>query len=164
PELQTLLGVASAVDPAAPEFIFPTDPRHPTWLETPFLAVDPPTWWPDFGDVLTPAPGGRVIGEFELSGEPAMLETHNGAVLVNGLDWDDAGAAAVLMGRDQSYYLTGCLPDFDDNGSLDFFDFLAFQNAFAMGDRRADLNKDGFLSLFDFLVFQNAFELGCRPQ
>jgi hypothetical protein len=54
-----------------------------------------------------------------------------------------------------------CQADFDGNGVLDIFDFLAFQNAFAAGDRRADLDGDGSLTIFDFLMFQNLFAAGC---
>ncbi|MEO1007394.1 MAG: GC-type dockerin domain-anchored protein [Planctomycetota bacterium] len=54
-----------------------------------------------------------------------------------------------------------CLADFDGDGELSIFDFLAFQNAFDAGDLAADLDGDGSLSLFDFLEFQNLFDAGC---
>ncbi|OAB61559.1 hypothetical protein AY599_23855 [Leptolyngbya valderiana BDU 20041] len=56
---------------------------------------------------------------------------------------------------------TGCRADFDGNGELDIFDFLAFQNAFASGDLAADFDGDGELNIFDFLAFQNEFAAGC---
>lgn len=46
-------------------------------------------------------------------------------------------------------------------GSLDVFDFLAYQNQFALEDPRADLDGDGAFTLFDFLAFQGLFALGC---
>ncbi|MFI4882298.1 MAG: GC-type dockerin domain-anchored protein [Phycisphaerales bacterium JB064] len=55
-----------------------------------------------------------------------------------------------------------CEADFDGDGALTIFDFLAFQNAFDRGLRSADFNGDGQLNLFDFLAFQNAFDRGCR--
>ncbi|UYV13335.1 MAG: hypothetical protein NCW75_03395 [Phycisphaera sp.] len=55
-----------------------------------------------------------------------------------------------------------CFADFDKSGSLDIFDFLGFQNAFAAGDLRADCDLDGRLTIFDFLCFQNAFAEGQR--
>ncbi len=55
-----------------------------------------------------------------------------------------------------------CVADFDGDGELTFFDFLAFQNAFAAGDPRADLTGDGALDFFDFLEFQNLFAAGCN--
>ena len=54
-----------------------------------------------------------------------------------------------------------CYADFDGDGSLNIFDFLAFQNAFDSGDAAADCDEDGSLTLFDFLCFQNAFDAGC---
>ncbi len=54
-----------------------------------------------------------------------------------------------------------CAVDLDGDGELTVFDFLAFQNFFATGDRRADFDGDGALTLFDFLAFQNAFDAGC---
>ncbi|MEQ8317645.1 MAG: GC-type dockerin domain-anchored protein [Phycisphaerales bacterium] len=56
---------------------------------------------------------------------------------------------------------TSCYADFDGDGVLNIFDFLAFQNAFATGDATADCDGDGALTLFDFLCFQNAFAGGC---
>ncbi|MFI4882663.1 MAG: GC-type dockerin domain-anchored protein [Phycisphaerales bacterium JB064] len=54
-----------------------------------------------------------------------------------------------------------CPADFDGDGELTIFDFLAFQNAFDAGDPAADFDGDGELTLFDFLAFQNAFDAGC---
>ena len=54
-----------------------------------------------------------------------------------------------------------CYADFDGDGELTIFDFLAYQNAFDSGDRAADCDGDGVLTLFDFLCFQNAFDAGC---
>ncbi|MFG0286242.1 MAG: GC-type dockerin domain-anchored protein, partial [Phycisphaerales bacterium JB039] len=54
-----------------------------------------------------------------------------------------------------------CYPDCDGSGTLDFFDFLCFQNAFALGDPYADCDGTGALDFFDFLCFQNEFAAGC---
>ncbi|MFI4883458.1 MAG: GC-type dockerin domain-anchored protein [Phycisphaerales bacterium JB064] len=54
-----------------------------------------------------------------------------------------------------------CEADFDGDGELSLFDFLAYQNAFDTGDASADFDGDGELTLFDFLAFQNAFAAGC---
>ena len=56
---------------------------------------------------------------------------------------------------------TACRADFDGDGELSIFDFLAFQNAFSAGDLAADFDGDGTLSIFDFLEFQNEFAAGC---
>jgi hypothetical protein len=49
------------------------------------------------------------------------------------------------------------LADMNGDGVLDFFDFLTFQDLFALGDPLADLNGDGVLDFFDFLTFQSFF-------
>ncbi|MEO1008779.1 MAG: GC-type dockerin domain-anchored protein [Planctomycetota bacterium] len=54
-----------------------------------------------------------------------------------------------------------CRADFDGDGELTIFDFLAFQNAFDSGDLAADFDGDGDLTIFDFLEFQNEFDAGC---
>jgi hypothetical protein len=54
-----------------------------------------------------------------------------------------------------------CRADIDDNGVLDFFDFLAFQDLFAAGDPAADFDCNGELDFFDFLAFQDTFAAGC---
>ncbi len=56
---------------------------------------------------------------------------------------------------------SGCYADCDGSGTLDFFDFLCFQNAFAAGEPYADCDGSGARDFFDFLCFQNAFAAGC---
>jgi hypothetical protein len=53
------------------------------------------------------------------------------------------------------------LADCDGSGSLDFFDFLCFQDLFAAGDPEADCDGSGSLDFFDFLCFQDLFAAGC---
>lgn len=55
----------------------------------------------------------------------------------------------------------GCYPDFDGDGDLTLFDFLAYVNAFNAGADAADCDDDGGLTLFDFLCYVNAFNTGC---
>ena len=57
--------------------------------------------------------------------------------------------------------MAACPADFDGDGELTIFDFLAFQNAFDAMDPLADFDGDGELTIFDFLAFQNAFDAGC---
>jgi hypothetical protein len=54
-----------------------------------------------------------------------------------------------------------CYADFNGDGLLDLFDFLAFVNAFNVTDPKADCDANGGLDLFDFLCFVNAFNAGC---
>ena len=57
--------------------------------------------------------------------------------------------------------IVACRADFNEDGILDVFDFLAFFNAFDAGDPLADFNFDGELTIHDFVAFQNRFDLGC---
>lgn len=67
------------------------------------------------------------------------------------------------VGEDfRAYRSFVCLVDFDGDGELTVFDFLAFQNLFDAGDLSADLDGDGALTIFDFIRFQNLFDLGCE--
>ncbi|MFG0285802.1 MAG: hypothetical protein ACF8R7_15410 [Phycisphaerales bacterium JB039] len=66
-----------------------------------------------------------------------------------------------IVGEEGHSCTGGCYADCDGSGSLDFFDFLCFQNAFAAGDDYADCDDSGSLDFFDFLCFQNEFAAGC---
>ena len=54
-----------------------------------------------------------------------------------------------------------CTPDCDKSGSLDFFDFLCFQNQFSQSVPAADCDCNQVFDFFDFLCFQNLFNAGC---
>ncbi|MEQ9094736.1 MAG: VCBS repeat-containing protein [Phycisphaerales bacterium] len=70
--------------------------------------------------------------------------------------------ADALPGRHYLVYgRSPCPADFDGDGELTIFDFLALQNAFDAMDPVADFDGDGELTIFDFLAFQNAFDAGC---
>ncbi|OAB61299.1 hypothetical protein AY599_23350 [Leptolyngbya valderiana BDU 20041] len=60
--------------------------------------------------------------------------------------------------RHQDLAVYGLRADLNDDGVLDIFDFLAFQNLFDAGDLRADFDLSETLDIFDFLAFQNAFD------
>lgn len=47
--------------------------------------------------------------------------------------------------------------DLNGDGVKDIFDFLEFQDLFAVGDPLADFSGDCTLDIFDFLAFQDAF-------
>jgi hypothetical protein len=58
-----------------------------------------------------------------------------------------------------------CLPDFNGDGFVDFFDYDAFVGCFQGSEcppgRTADFNSDGFADFFDYDDFVAAFETGC---
>ncbi|MFG0283285.1 MAG: GC-type dockerin domain-anchored protein [Phycisphaerales bacterium JB039] len=128
-------------------------------------------WDPDLGDVT-----GRIIDMQDPKYAPDRYRTW----IPGGLDaWvegdqlvfvahnqgDPRDFAIVLLGDGTGgcpeLCPTDCYADCDESGSLDFFDFLCFQNAFAGGDPYADCDGSGSLDFFDFLCFQNEFAAGC---
>jgi hypothetical protein len=54
-----------------------------------------------------------------------------------------------------------CRADFNNNGSVDFFDYLDFVQAFANESPTADFNQNGTVDFFDYLDFVQAFAAGC---
>jgi hypothetical protein len=93
--------------------------------------------------------GSDTITQYSKDG--AVLQTLN----ISGLASNNWGAEFAMRGGDE------CYPDFDGNGDLDLFDFLAYVNTFNAGDNGADCDNNGALDLFDFLCFVNAFNAGC---
>ncbi len=73
-------------------------------------------------------------------------------------------AFAGLMGAgrvDALRAVSLCIADFDQDGSLDFFDYDAFVGAFELGTEAADFNHDGSVDFFDYDHFVGTFESGC---
>ncbi len=54
-----------------------------------------------------------------------------------------------------------CFADFNNDSSVDFFDYLDFVDAFSAGDLSADFNADTVIDFFDYLDFVDAFSAGC---
>lgn len=76
----------------------------------------------------------------------------------------DVGVTELTLGLDMDLRANGtsvCRADFNDDQVLDIFDFLEFQNAFAMQDPRADFDGNTEFDIFDFLAFQTAYAVGC---
>ena len=56
---------------------------------------------------------------------------------------------------------TSCLGDFNNDGTVNTLDVLAFLNAWAAGDQAGDFNEDGNVNTLDVLAFLNAWTTGC---
>jgi hypothetical protein len=54
-----------------------------------------------------------------------------------------------------------CAGDYNQDGVVDFFDYLDFVAAFDAEDAAADFNNDGVVDFFDYLDFVAALEEGC---
>lgn len=120
-------------------------------------------------------------GSIEIGGLSAMamgtesglvrLTVTSGVLIVDlddvRLEWGEGVDAETYTPSDVQPEITAmyvgspCFADFDRSGTLDVFDFLAFQNAFAVGDYRADCDGCGTLNIFDFLCFLTRFDDGC---
>ncbi|MDX2147784.1 MAG: hypothetical protein SFZ23_09710 [Planctomycetota bacterium] len=57
----------------------------------------------------------------------------------------------------QYILVRNCPGDFNNDGQVDFFDYLDFSNAFSVEDPSADFNNDGQVDFFDFLDYAAAF-------
>ena len=54
-----------------------------------------------------------------------------------------------------------CPADFNEDGSVDFFDYLDFVDAFSSNLPSADFNHESSIDFFDYLDFVDAFSIGC---
>ena len=97
-----------------------------------------------------------VLGTGEISGNRSNHISFDGRWQVDPLT-----GVGEVTGTFTFEDTTSCYGDFNGDGALNIFDFLAYQNAFASGDVTADCDGDGALTIFDFLCFQNAFAGGC---
>jgi hypothetical protein len=96
----------------------------------------------DDGKALCPGPGGVFIT----------------GVTQGSLGGPSAGDWDAFLAR---YGADACYADCDASGTLDFFDFVCFQNLFVTGDLRADCDGSVALDILDFLCFQIEFGAGC---
>jgi uncharacterized protein YjiK len=71
----------------------------------------------------------------------------------------DGGGAQSLLWFHQ--WPCTCPADVNADGSLDFFDYLDFVDAFTSLGARADFNGDGAVDFFDYLDFVDRFTSGC---
>lgn len=55
----------------------------------------------------------------------------------------------------------GCRADFDDNGTVNIADLMAFQSAAGVGAPSADVDLDGSVTTRDLAMFQSIFTAGC---
>ncbi|MBU6414423.1 MAG: hypothetical protein KGS45_13245 [Planctomycetes bacterium] len=93
------------------------------------------------------------------SNGPLVLEgtigQHDAGVEMQGAGFSLVGGYWPLDGADL------CLADINQDGTLDFFDYLDFVAAFSEQLPPADFNYDGNIDFFDYLDFVAAFSNGC---
>ncbi len=56
---------------------------------------------------------------------------------------------------------SSCTADFNNDGTVNTLDVLAFLNAWSAGDQAGDFNNDGNVNTLDVLAFLNAWTTGC---
>jgi len=103
----------------------------------------------------------------ETTGEAIGIHTHGGCTLGGGANYgtgsNHAGLQNALANPRGVCAVACCIADFNQDGQLNPFDFLAFQTAFSNEDPAADLAPPfGEFDVFDFLAFQSAFGSGCE--
>jgi len=77
---------------------------------------------------------------------------------------DNLGLTLNAMAGTNAQYINAfnsCAADFNDDGVVDFFDYLDFVAAFSSNDWDADFNVDGVVDFFDYLDFVADFSSGC---
>jgi hypothetical protein len=98
-----------------------------------------------------------------------------GIIDITSLVWDRGAGGAERISEitleagelTDSFAITGisfdapCPADFNNDGSLDFFDYDDFVGAFEAAISTADFNNDGTIDFFDYNDFVGAFEAGC---
>ncbi len=84
-----------------------------------------------------------------------------GLIVRNALD----GLTPAVIPASAWFYSTAteepCVADFNDDGTLDFFDVQNFLAAFAAHTATADINDDGTFDFFDVQNFLALFAAGC---
>jgi hypothetical protein len=72
-----------------------------------------------------------------------------------------AGGSFAINSGYWSAFEVFCPADFNRDGSVDFFDYLDFVQAFDSEDPTADFNGDNTVDFFDYLDFVAAFDTEC---
>jgi hypothetical protein len=81
--------------------------------------------------------------------------------------WGDGYSAPRLLVDDIALtpLTPPCIGDFNNDGFIDFMDYVDFVTCFETGScptaNGADVNMDGFTDFFDYLDFVASFEAGC---
>lgn len=116
----------------------------------------------EYGQLIDTDLGPLALG-FDFGGGTGK-QVMNGNIAIN--DAGQIAFAAFLTNGTIGVFVatpqpTDCIADFAPDGTLDFFDILAFLEAFTNADPSANINGDGTFDFFDVLAFLEAFAQGC---
>jgi V8-like Glu-specific endopeptidase len=92
------------------------------------------------------------------TGNLLQLNPSTGAATVIGSTGGKFGANYGMAAR---AVVSVCAADFNNDGAVDFFDYLDFVAAFSAGSPAADFNGDTVVDFFDYLDFVASFSSGC---
>ena len=108
------------------------------------------------------ATGGWYYHEFRI----ADFVAPNATVQVRFIA-EDALSGSIIEAAVDEFSVTdgvcdsGCVADFNGDGTVNTQDVLAFLNAWTAGDSSADINGDGTVNTQDVLAFLNLWTAGC---
>jgi len=124
------------------------------------LSDDGGTTWTQIEDIGD-TPAGWVVNELRIADVLPLTDGFR----VRFSATDNPNNSVTEAGVDRFWILDAgeatCAADFDGDGDLTVFDFLAFQSAFDAMDPAADFDADGEFTIFDFLAYSTAFDAGC---
>ena len=128
-----------------------------------------PAAWNNSDPALYSQTDSRTLGGMVLQAKVVYdIGTSQGVDGPDGYFDDPTGSNPTYPNsRDEAYrvllYITGeaCRADFNMDGSVDFFDYLDFVDAFSTNAANSDFNHDGSIDFFDYLDFVDAFSIGC---
>lgn len=108
-------------------------------------------------ELVTENAGTWVVRTFSIAGiiEPTdqmrlrliARDEEPGSIVEAGLDDVEVGVIGIQCPG----------ADYNEDGAINIFDFLAFQAGFLAQEPCADVNQDGVYNIFDFLAFQGLF-------
>jgi hypothetical protein len=132
----------------------PDGPRLAAACTAPAGGVEPEMVWLWDGVAWSPF-GAEASGSV---GAITQASFDRDAVYLGGGFNEVAGIPSQGIAR---YGCPPCPADFNDDGTLDTRDFIAFLAAWAAGDGSADFNGDGAINTQDFIAYLNAWAAGC---
>jgi hypothetical protein len=97
---------------------------------------------------------GHIHDQRQLIEQPGLYE-------VALIAWDSNGVYTDSEPVRFYVEVPGCDADFNDDGSVNSQDVLAFLNAWVVQDPSADINDDGTVNTQDVIAFLNVWTAGC---
>lgn len=106
------------------------------------------------GSIANVTPNTPQSGNVIVSFSPSLAQVGN-AVFYHCANHRNMGAQINIVAPPR------CPADFNEDGSVDFFDYLDFVDAFSAQQPGSDFNQDGEIDFFDYLDFVDAFAASC---